>query len=184
MLMKYIDKKDTTNFKHKLPTFQKNFYKYKMTDFQPDNMINGIIVDIGMIIKNEHALKSDKFRHNLFKFLRIIEKNHEENFTTIPFRNLDSNLANDTKKAILHAEEFVDILMKKGIDIYNVDIRKYTENISPLEQKYVISKIRKLKKAHNLKYQLEQRGEYHKYKNIVENYVRTFGSWTLKQEFL
>ena len=74
--------------------------------------------------------------------------------------------------------------MDKGLDIYNIDIRKFIKNLTPLEQKYAIRKIRKLKKAHNLKIQLQQKNEYKKYKEYFETYAQTFGSWTIKRELL
>ena len=184
MLIKFIDKNDSTRYKCDLPAFQKSYYKYKMTDFQPDNIINGVIVDIGMVIKNTNAMKSSKFRHNLFKFLGIIERNHKENFTSVLINSSDSKNAENIRIAIHRAEEFVYILMKQGLDIYSTDIREFIKNLEPLEQKYVKNKIRKLKRVHKLKTQLIEQNEYEKYKPLVDSYVQTYGSWTIKHEFL
>ena len=155
-----------------------------MTDFQEGNIINGVIVEIGKIKKNPNAMKSSKFRQNLFNFLGSIERNHEENFTTISYRKLNIDKVKDIEIAIHNAEEFVYSLMENGIDIYNIDIRKFIKNRNLLEQKYIIHKIRKLKKIHNLKVQLQNNGEYEKYKQYFKNYLLSFGSWTIKRELL
>ena len=185
MLMKFIDKDDTSRAKSTLPELQKKFNKYEMTDFNLGNIINGIIVDIGRIEKSDEYMNSSEFRQNLFNILGKIERNHEENFNTIPekgCKNIDER--KEINKAIHYAEDFIYSLMDKKIDIYNVDIREHIKNLSPLEQKYVIKKIRKLKKAHNLKLKLKQSGEYEKYKQVFENIANTFGSWTMRAELL
>lgn len=178
MLMKFID---DAHSKCDLPAYQQNFYKFNMVDFNQGNVINGVIVDIGQIKENDEYMQSDEFRQNLFNLLGKIEKNHEENFTTVPYKKF-GNKANDNWTANHNAEEFIYGLMKDGVDIYNIDIREFIKNLNPLEQKYVIQRIRKLKKVHNLKTKLQQSGEYDKYQPYIEKYVKQYGSWSLRHE--
>ena len=183
MLMKFIDKNDKSRAKGDLPSFQQDFYRFKVVDYNQGNVKNGVIVDIGKIEENDDYLQSDEFRQNLFNFLGKIERNHEENFTSVPYRKFGEN-ANDNRIANHNAEEFIYGLMEDGVEIYNVDIRKFMKDLNPLEQKYVIRKIRKLKKAHNLKLKLQSSGEYNLYKQYIEEYANQYGSWSLRAELL
>lgn len=183
MFMQFIDENDKARAKGDLPVFQQDFYKYKLIDFNYGNIINGVLVDIGRIKENDDYLQSDEFRQNLFNFLGKIERNHEENFTSIPYRKF-GEYAGDNQKANHNAEEFVYSLMEDGLDIYNLDIREFIKDLNSLEQKYVIRKIRKLKKAHNLKLKYQQSGEYDNYKQYFEKYANQYGSWTLRYELL
>lgn len=56
--------------------------------------------------------------------------------------------------------------------------------MNEIEQKYIIKKIRALKKVHKLKLILQQSGEYEKYKEFFEEYARNNASWTLKRELI
>jgi hypothetical protein len=181
--MKFIDENDKSRAKSDLPEFQQEFYRFKVVDFNQGNIINGIIADIGKIQENDNYLQSDEFRQNLFNFIGKIKRNHIENFTKIPYKKFGDN-AEAHWIANHNAEEFVYSLMENGIDIYNIDIREHIKKLDELEQKYVIRKIRKLKKAHNLKLKLQQKGEYEKYRQYVEEYANKYGSWSLRAELL
>ena len=188
MLVKYIDENDTSNVKCDLPAYQKQFYKYKMTDTNTGNIINGIITDIGKIEKNDYILESSELRQDLFAFYSLLVRNAYENLDVpVLQKKYNPDTASQTEKAIHNAEEFVHNLMKdgydNGYDIYNIDIRPFIKDLPELEQKFVIKKIRALKKVHQLKLKFQQNDEYkHFYEAYLENYAETYCSKTMKRE--
>jgi len=172
MLVKYIDGNDKTHVKSPLPRFQSDFYPLKTVDCNKGNLINGIVVDIGGIEENPNAMKSSKFRQNLFNILGFIDKG------TYPCSDVINS------QMLAKAEGFICDLIENGENIYNIDLRKITKDLNPLERKYIIKKIRVLKKAHKLKLELQKSGDYEQYKKYFEEYVRGYGSRSMRLELL
>ena len=183
MLVKFIDKNDTSNVKCDLPAHQTQFYKYKMTDFNLGNIINGIITDIGRIEKNDYILKSSELRQDLFAFYGLLVRNHYENFANPFLKKYNVDKAQQIEKAINNAEDFLHGLMKDGYDIYNLDIRLFTKDLPEIERKFVIKKIRALKKANKLKLKFQRNDEYnYYYEAYLKNYAGEYCSKTMKHE--
>lgn len=175
MLMKFIDEADTARAKAELPEYQHDFLRFKkITDNRDGNLINGIRTDIGRLEENPYAMDSTEFRQNLFAFLAKTKSTR----LTLKAKTPEEKLA--ASKAL----NFVHGLMFEGKDIYNMDLREVTTDLSELEQRYVIKTVRALKKAHKLKLKFMERGEYGDYVKYFGKYVWNSDNLPLQIELL
>ena len=172
LLNKYIDIKDKNRKKVPLNPLRTRYSKLICRDsIRNGNTINGVLCDVGGTKLNERYISDKNFRENLGRFLDRIWAD----YIGIQRHNVEAlakySVSKNEYNSIMKAEKFLSELMDNEINIFSVDLRKYSKDLLPDEQKTAIRMVRRMRNVHNFKNELKAKGEYEKYRRILNEYT-------------
>ena len=158
ILKKYIDKNDTSREKTPLETVVTNYYPIIHFDKKDDNCVNGVIIDVGGMVKNINLIENKETRKNVMYFAKSI--NDYNNLIQSETEKTHHNEIIKIMKEDYNAETLIYNKLIEDKDFYNRDIREMIKPLSNLEQKIFKKKLRKLRKIHKVKTQLQKEDKF------------------------